>query len=74
MSNAAKTTYIVISGECVGEGTRREVKATDRGIKRILTRERCDGDRWARAYYRLNRWENIGIDAETGEARFNIFA
>ena len=29
---------------------------------------------WARAYYRLNRWENIGIDAETGEARFNIFA
>ncbi len=37
---------------CSGEGERGTVKrvtATETGIKRILTRERCGGDRWARA-------------------------
>lgn len=43
-----KRTYIVWSGE--GErGTKRIVTATETGIKRILTRERCGGDRWAYA-------------------------
>lgn len=70
MSNAtAKTTYIVISGEGCGEGISRKVQATDRGIKRILTKERCGGDRWARAFYRLNAHTQIGIDSESGEAR-----
>ncbi len=42
------TKYVVWSGE--GEiGHKRIVKATPMGIKRILTRERCGGDRWAYA-------------------------
>ena len=41
-------TWIIWSGE--GEvGTSEIKKATDLGIKRILTRERCNGDRWAYA-------------------------
>jgi hypothetical protein len=41
-------TWIIWSGE--GEvGTSEIKKATDNGIKRILTRERCGGDRWAYA-------------------------
>ena len=70
MSNTtAKTTYIIISGEGCGEGTSRKVSATDREIKRILVKERCGGDRWARAFYRLNSHTQIGIDSESGEAR-----
>jgi len=37
---------------CSGEGDQGTVEtryATERGIKRILTVERCGGDRWARA-------------------------
>lgn len=44
-----KQVYWVISGE--GErGTWERVVTTARGIKLRLTRERCGGDRWARAY------------------------
>jgi hypothetical protein len=40
--------WTVCSGE--GEiGTVERKVATERGIKRILTVERCGGDRWARA-------------------------
>lgn len=43
-----KKRYAVCSGE--GEQGTIEIKtATERGIKRILTAERCGGDRWARA-------------------------
>lgn len=70
---ATKTEYVIFSGEGTGEGTRRVVVATDRGIKRILTRERCGGDRWAKAYYRLNRWQDTGINSEDGEARPFVF-
>ena len=37
---------------CSGEGTEGFIEtrtATELGIKRILIRERCNGDRWARA-------------------------
>ena len=37
---------------CSGEGEIGHIEsktATELGIKRILTRERCGGDRWARA-------------------------
>lgn len=41
-----KTKWVVWSGE--GEQGTKEVKfATETGIKRILTSERCGGDRWA---------------------------
>ena len=41
--------YWLISGE--GErGTWERVETTMRGIRARLTRERCGGERWARAY------------------------
>lgn len=41
-----KITWVIWSGE--GENGYKEVKvATETGIKRILTKERCRGDRWA---------------------------
>jgi len=49
-----KTTYTagitvwVVSGEGEGPGHSRETPSrTARGLKRILTVERCGGDRWA---------------------------
>ncbi len=43
-----KKQYVIWSGE--GELGTKEIKtATDQGIKRILTKERCHGDRWAYA-------------------------
>ena len=43
---ATTRTWIIWSGE--GEvGTSEIRQATDIGIRRILTRERCNGDRWA---------------------------
>ena len=43
-----KKNWSICSGE--GEiGTQETKYATEIGIKRILTRERCGGDRWARA-------------------------
>jgi hypothetical protein len=64
-----KATYILISGEGTSEGTKRTLRATALGIKRILTKERCGGDRWAKAYYRMVSTQNIWINAETGESR-----
>jgi len=44
-----RSTYTILSGE--GEiGTIRVVKCTLTGLKRILTAERCKGDRWAKGY------------------------
>ncbi len=63
-----KRKHYVHSGEG-NEGTWRRVYATDRGIKRILTRERCGGDRWARAYTLAMGAAFVGVDTETGEAR-----
>lgn len=45
---AEKIKWVVWSGE--GEqGTKQIKMATVQGIKRILTQERCGGDRWAYA-------------------------
>ena len=69
---AKKTTYAILSGE--GErGTWALKQATGRGIKRILTNERCGGDRWAKAFYKPQGVSDVGIDVETGEARGMVF-
>ena len=55
-----KKTYWILSGE--GEtGTWEKHYATLTGIKRIATKERCGGDRWA------SIWEEIA-ETETTEA------
>ena len=60
----------IISGE--GEmGTVEQYfgKCSERAIKLRLARERCNGDRWARAiqYSHENEHGKVGIDLETGE-------
>ena len=66
-----KRPYWILSGEGTGEGTwERTRPMTDIGIQRRLTRERCGGDRWARAFRRCaTDASNVWIDTETGEAR-----
>ena len=63
-----KNVYWLISGE--GEtGTWERVVTTARGIKLRLTRERCGGDRWARAYespYATTDGGVAGHDVEDG--------
>jgi len=55
-----KKTFWILSGE--GEnGTWEKHTATLTGIKRIATKERCNGDRWARI------WEEIP-ETDTTEA------
>ena len=69
--NAKKNVYWINSGE--GEiGTWKRKFATERGISRILSRERCGGDRWAHAYGDIRETETglIGIDIETGAQKF----
>lgn len=61
---------LIVSGE--GEIGTAEVyrgKHTQRAIKSRLTRERCHGDRWARAiqYSHTNDHGLVGINLETGE-------
>jgi len=60
-----KKTYWILSGE--GEnGTWKKHTATLMGIKRIATKERCGGDRWAQI------WEEIP-ETETTEAHiYNV--
>lgn len=68
---AKKNVYLIKSGE--GEcGTLERKVATERGIFRILSRERCGGDRWAHAYREIRQTETglIGYDVETGEQEF----
>ena len=59
--------YYILSGEG-SIGSWRAVRATATGIKRILTRERCGGARWARAY-RKGADGAAANDIETGELR-----
>ena len=69
--NAKKHVYWIISGE--GEIGKWERKfATERGILRILSRERCGGERWAHAYGDIRETETglIGIDIENGVQKF----
>ena len=69
-----KQQYYILSGEgSIGQW--RAVRATDRGVKRILTRERCGGVRWARAYRPMQLshgyecHDDAVCDIETGEPR-----
>lgn len=44
-----KATYYILSGE--GEnGSWDKLETTALGLKKRLTRERCGGDRWAKAF------------------------
>jgi len=70
MNKTTKSDYIIISGDKGNEvGTIEAVgRKTERAIRMRLKRERCNGDRWARAFYRLGV-DRTGIDIDTGEAR-----
>mgnify|MGYP006907989524 CR=1 FL=1 len=72
MATIEKKVYWILSGE--GEcGTWERKVSTEGGIKSILTRERCGGDRWAHAYgdcYETKDGSLAGYDVETGEQRF----
>jgi hypothetical protein len=70
MKATIKSNWIIISGDKGNEqGTIEAVgRKTDRAIKMRLKRERCNGDRWARAFYRLGV-DTTGIEIGTGEAR-----
>jgi hypothetical protein len=60
----------IISGEGeIGTVSRYTGKDSDIAIKSKLTRERCNGDRWAKAviYSHKNNYGRIGTDFETGE-------
>jgi hypothetical protein len=60
----------IISGEGdVGTVERYSGKCSERAIKLKLTRERCNGDRWAKAvqFSHVNADGHVGIDLETGE-------
>jgi len=67
-----KNWYAVLSGEG-SIGTWSMHCVTDIGIKRILTRERCGGDRWANAYYKPHGVGDVGIDYDTGVPRGGVF-
>ena len=65
-----KKVYLVLSGE--GEiGSWEKKVATKRGILRILSRERCGGNRWARAFGDIYETKigMAGSDVETGEMK-----
>ena len=60
----------IISGDGeTGTVERYSGKCSERAIKLRLARERCNGDRWAKAvqYSHSNNGCNVGIDLETGE-------
>lgn len=67
----ARQVYYILSGE--GEcGSWKRVESTPYGIRKMLTRERCHGDRWAHAYadaYRTQLDEWAARDIETGAVR-----
>ena len=63
---------IIISGEGTGEGTTEiyQGKKTVRAIKTRLTKERCSGDRWAKAaqfVYRDSENRLVYLDLETND-------
>jgi hypothetical protein len=69
-----KRHFVVWSGEGTGPASKIELRfTTERGIKRILTNERCGGDRWARAFYKPYGVGTEGVDFETGEVRSDVF-
>ena len=72
MDTNEKKVYWIISGEGERGMWKRKV-ATERGIKRILKKERVGGDRWAHAYgdcYETKDGFLAGYDVETGAQGF----
>lgn len=65
-----KKVYLVFSGEDEIGSWEKKV-ATKRGILRILSRERCGGNRWARAFGDIYETKigMAGSDVETGEMK-----
>ena len=61
-----KKQYYILSGEGA-IGSWRAVRATATGIKRMLTCERCGGERWAYGYRRGA--DGVFSDIETGDLR-----
>jgi hypothetical protein len=60
----------IISGEGeIGTVERYSGKHSERAIRLRLSRERCNGDRWAMAvqYSHENEHGKVGLDLETGE-------
>ncbi len=56
----------VVSGEGAGEGHSRLISSRSlRGVRRILTLERCGGDRWAHLAIETPTMQWIAIDEET---------
>lgn len=60
---------VIISGEGTGGGTVEvfEDTGSDSDIRERLIKERCGGDRWARAL--VNVSPGVWVDFETGECR-----
>ena len=58
---------VIISGE-VGSIEPHTGRPTKRAVKVRLTRDRCRGDRWAKAIAFVDG--NEGVDVETGEPVF----
>ena len=71
IENAEK--ILIVSGEGEGPGIVEvfEGRRTLRAIKMRLARERCGGQRWARAvaYSHTNDGGDVYINVETGELR-----
>jgi hypothetical protein len=49
MMTKTKSIYYILSGEGI-KGTWSRVETTRLGLKQRLTREKCGGDRWAKAW------------------------
>ncbi len=71
--NNIDSQILIVSGEGEqGSSTIYNGKRTERAIQMRLTRERCHGDRWAKAlvYSHDNRdGQAVYVDCETGEYR-----
>ena len=78
MEKITENPIIIISGE--GErGTIEQYtgKKTQRAIKRRLTKEQCNGERWAKAVQYLHDTaygDKAGVDLVTGELQSYIDA
>jgi hypothetical protein len=61
---------VITSGEGeIGSDDIYTGKRTIRAVKLRLARERCGGDRWARAivYSHRSEWGDVWLDVETGD-------
>lgn len=66
----ATNKIVIVSGEGeVGTVENYSGKRTIRAIKVRLTKERCDGQRWATAkvYSHSNDWGDVFVDVESGQ-------